>query len=399
MNLKKKIVLAFPYHRLSGVPILFSRLAQELTKIDQEVVLVDYKDGALNMLTANLDVKRVFFVDGHHLEFKEDQIVVMQASNLEYIRPEYTFHPKTTLLFWHLHPDNLKLRKIKVLRSLSDFKGFRQEQFKKLKKFVNLIHEKNGLISMDKTNIQETNRYHNTNLEVPICPILTGENAVGKRPSIDIKRWAYFGRVEGFKTNAIRKLIFSISEYNAKSDACIELFIIGDGDDLGEILKEARSLKVKTTSLGVVGNNKISTVLTNYNISTVAAMGTSILDSMKAGCAVIKLNYFQFETSLYPDYKLKIDEPDDCLARELSTNEMKAASVLPDLVRRIETDYFKIIAKQEQYLLENFDDARNTKKFLHCVSQCKLTASDVSQFLKRSYIRKFYHLIKYGIYK
>ncbi|MDA7931312.1 hypothetical protein N9B34_03605, partial [Akkermansiaceae bacterium] len=95
--MKDRIVLAFPYYQVSGVPILFARLAKGLTALHYRVVIVDFRDGALNSLTSDLDVERRYFNTGKHLFFKSNEIVIMQASSLEYIRPEYQFNLQTRL--------------------------------------------------------------------------------------------------------------------------------------------------------------------------------------------------------------------------------------------------------------------------------------------------------------
>ena len=134
--MKDKIVLAFPYHQVSGVPILFSRLAEGLRSLDYRLVIVDFKDGVLNSLTRHLDVERRNFDTGKLLFFEKGEIVIMQAYSLEYIRPEYKFDIQTRLLFWHLHPDNLKLNKIPFFKNSRDYKRLRFSEYKKLKEFV-----------------------------------------------------------------------------------------------------------------------------------------------------------------------------------------------------------------------------------------------------------------------
>lgn len=397
--MKDKIVLAFPYYQVSGVPILFARLAKALSALHYRVVIVDFRDGALNSLTGDLDVERRNFDTGKHLFFKSNEIVIMQASSLEYIRPEYQFNLRTRLLFWHLHPDNLKLNKIRFFRNSRNYRILRFFEYKKLKSFVQLITKKNGIIAMDETNSFTPNDYYRHQFNIPICPILTSSGSGSLSKLSPTMNWAYLGRVEGFKILAIKKLIISISEYNKQVSGRIRFFLIGPGKEVEEILRLARKLELDLVYLGVIKNDKLTQVFHENKISTVFAMGTAIIDAMKGGCVVIKLNYFNFNTELYPDYFLKVEELGYCLGKELCVTELGSLSKLSTLAVTINKEYDQIIKRQNSYLSKYYNNNKNLHQFLMRVENSKLRFQHVEMFTRRGTIRKLYHYLKYQLYE
>jgi len=395
-----RITLVFPYHDISGVPILFSRLADQLSDRVEKITIVDYEHGALNKLTKHLSIERIFLETGERLEFASADTVIMQASSLEYLRPEFSFHPDTRLFFWHLHPDNLTLNNVGIGPFRSDFKNLRGRQFKRLNNFVQELISSKSIVAMDESNIISPCTYFATNLEIPLAPILLGGkyNMLEPSESVFTNNWAYIGRIEGFKTLAIKKLLESISDYSIKTHSNPILFLFGGGADSEKISDYAEKLNVKAISLGLIDNHRISAHVQEYNISLIFAMGTAILDGMRSGCLVAKLNYFHFHTDGYPDYHLKALENSYCLGRELSRNEFKSINSLIELVEICKSQYPQKLKLQNEYLDSFYNDYNNSSKFLYYLSNSTLKYSLISKYNKRNLIRKSYNYIKYSIF-
>ena len=53
-KIKDHFVFCFPYRGSGGVPLLFLRLAKELSKQNYKITLIDYKDG---FMTENIPKK------------------------------------------------------------------------------------------------------------------------------------------------------------------------------------------------------------------------------------------------------------------------------------------------------------------------------------------------------
>ena len=194
-------------------------------------------------------------------------------------------------------------------------------------------------------------------------------------------------------------MISSISEYNNQVIDKIRFFIIGPGEEVEEILKLGRKLELDLVYLGVVENDKLNQVFHENKISTVLAMGTAIIDAMKGGCAVIKLNYFNFNTQFYPDYFLKVEESGYCLGKELCVTEVDGTSRLPTLVDTINKEYDQIIKRQNSYLSEFYNNNKNLDRFLMRVESSELRFLHVEMFTRRGIIRKIYHYLKYQLYE
>jgi len=120
-----KICFYFPYHEVSGVPVLFFRMANELAALNKliQIYVIDYKDGAMaRNLVSTSNIKLLSFKDGVSISPPEDSVLVMQSILPYSMRPELKILPNTKLIFWNLHPDCLipSLIPLPYLRSLQN---------------------------------------------------------------------------------------------------------------------------------------------------------------------------------------------------------------------------------------------------------------------------------------
>ena len=86
---------------MSGVPVLFARLADYISKnFTYHVQIVDYKDGVMaGMLKSNEKITLIEFRDGQPTETVKDTTVIMQSILPNTIRPELIFDKNTKILF------------------------------------------------------------------------------------------------------------------------------------------------------------------------------------------------------------------------------------------------------------------------------------------------------------
>ena len=393
--MSNKIYFFFPYQHVSGVPILFSRIINQFSN-HKKVSIIDYEDGALTNLTSKCNIERIIFKDGVTINIPSG-ILIMQAYSPEYIRPELTISSNVKILFWILHSNNLRL-------NLSqNFKFLRFFAYNKLKSFVKLIDLKGGLISMDESTKFDTEKYLNVRLKNEIVPILVEKN-IFKTDKFrnDRNTWAYLGRVESFKTYPLMKLLESL-EILYKKDVLDKNFIfhiIGNGEDL-EILKTySTKLSFKINFVGFIENKNLYNIINSLKISCIAAMGTSILDAMSFGCTVIKLNFFQNEFKNYPKYYFKAKENTYCLGKELSVKDFSNIypSDLSDIYLNYDNNFNDIIKKQENYLMTYYDDSKSLKKLEIAIDNCDLRYFEISNYFKRSILRKLYHKHRYNLF-
>ena len=105
----KTIAFFFPYHEVSGVPVLFLNIAKYLGDKDPEikVKIIDYENGYMSSsLEGNDKIEKIIF-ETSKLLFIDVDIVIMQSILPFAMRPEIQFSTNTRLMFWNLHPDNL----------------------------------------------------------------------------------------------------------------------------------------------------------------------------------------------------------------------------------------------------------------------------------------------------
>ena len=104
----KTIAFFFPYHEVSGVPVLFSNLADYFSKNYQfKISIIDFEDGYMSSsLKGNDKIEKIIF-ETSKLLFIDVDIVIMQSILPFAIRPEIQFSTNTRLMFWNLYPDNL----------------------------------------------------------------------------------------------------------------------------------------------------------------------------------------------------------------------------------------------------------------------------------------------------
>lgn len=134
-----KICFYFPYHEVSGVPVLFFRMANELAISNKQnlIYVIDYTDGAIarNLINQN-NLKLIPFIDGVPIFPPEDAILVMQSILPYSIRSELKISPATKLFFWNLHPDCL----IPILIPLPLLRNLQNINFKLYKLLVKLFY-------------------------------------------------------------------------------------------------------------------------------------------------------------------------------------------------------------------------------------------------------------------
>ncbi len=390
-----KITFFFPYKYVSGVPILFSRIVNYFSNY-KNVSIVDYEDGALSKLTSKSNIERIVFKDGVKINISSG-ILIMQAYSPEYIRPELTISSNVKLLFWILHSNNLKLN------LFQNFKFLRYFELNKLKSFVELIDLRGGLISMDESTKFNTQNYLNVLLKNEIVPILAGTNIFKTCKSInDRNTWAYFGRVESFKTNPLIKFLESLDILYNKDvlDKSFIFHVIGDGQDLEIVKLFSKKINFKVNFLGFIENKNLYKIISELKISCIAAMGTSILDAMSLGCNVIKLNFFQNQFKNYPKYYFKTNENTYCLGDELVDKDFSNTFPvdLMDIYLNYQNNFNDIIKKQEIYLKTFYDDSKNLKKLEIAIDNCNLSYFEIGDYFKRSIFRRLYHKYRYNLF-
>ncbi len=126
------LTFLFPYKEVSGVPVLFSTLANHLSAQGIKVTIIDFADGYMAQRTKdNPAIERRVFETGKPFPIGPDTLLIMQSILPYAMRPELNIDPATPVIFWHLFPYNL----VNVLLPLPGVRHL-QFKYKKAYKFV-----------------------------------------------------------------------------------------------------------------------------------------------------------------------------------------------------------------------------------------------------------------------
>ena len=165
-----KLSFYFPYHQISGVPVLFANLINTVLSdsLIEKIYIIDYEDGALNKLTEDSPkLKRLYFNDGVKLEVPKDSILVMQSLIPYTIRDELVIKDSVKIFFWNLHPENLVPNFVPIISVnniiTANYKFFKKyidlifnKRITNARNFLELCLNKKSLVFMDKTNLYNT---------------------------------------------------------------------------------------------------------------------------------------------------------------------------------------------------------------------------------------------------
>lgn len=403
-----KIIFFFPYKILSGVPILFSNMANYLSKKHEDihVSIIDYEDGALWKCSTEKRIKKIPFTQGKSITPDPNSILVLQATLPFAMRPELKLLPDQKLFFWHLHPNNLTLNNIFKKDSLDFFLNkTRIYQKNNVKEFISILDENNSIVYMDGANYNNTSQYYKINPTERFLPILINESENNQdcstvAPKNNKLVFSYIGRISDFKYYPLLKLLKSINENVIPGNISnkLEFIIIGDGDLRKKLETETSKMKFTIKYLGEVKNHQVAQVLLSNNINVNFAMGTSALDSCRLGIPTVVLNYSYSNIEGYPIYNWIFDEEKYSLGHELKADELENNSnSLVDIIREYQNNQEEIANKTSNYFINNFYHENVLSNFLLYIKKSTLTYSKIKKYTRKNLIRKYYNKRKYGI--
>ena len=412
ISTENKICFFFPYKELSGVPVLFSRLANHLSASshDLTIYIIDYSDGTMVVnLKLNDNIIILPFEDGKQITPPNDALLIMQSILPYSIRPELKISPETRILFWNLHPDCL-------IPSFIPFPFFRNLQNKSFKLYVllaNLIYrklvndlqsfvddavQKKSLVFMDKANYEKTGKYlflkfdNIEYLPVPAISSIRIKNTMVESPTE--LNFTWIGRLCDFKFHILVYTIKQLSLISIKKSLKIKFSIIGDGPYKNELINlNVEHDKFKLEILGSIKPEQLDQYLLEHT-DVLAAMGTSALEGAKLGIPTILL-----DISYYPikkDYKFRWlhESIDFDLGHPISEEDYKEGNnnlnkMLDDLLLN-----YKIISNNSiSYFRINHDINSVIKKLLIKINEAKLIYSEINpSILKKSVLRRIFDL-------
>ena len=408
-----KLCFYFPYHEVSGVPVLFFRMANELAILNKliHIYVIDYTDGAIaRNLIINSNITLLPFTDGIPISPPVDAILVMQSILPYSIRPELKILPDTKLVFWNLHPDCLvpSLIPLPYLRSLQN-KNFKLYSLlartlypaliRNLREFTEQAIAKKALWFMDQSNLDKTLKYLFTHISdvdfVPVPALGSKLIKANAFPGKEVLNFTWVGRLCDFKSQILMYTIKKLSSLACEKKIKLHYSIIGDGPFRKEI--SALVLNNDWFTLEMLGSLKPD-ALDNYlleNTDVLTGMGTSALEGAKLGIPTILL-----DISYYPvkgDYKFRWlhESKNFDLAHDITENDLEEGNlILKQMIDDLFNNYQALSAKALDYFLQNHEMKNALNKFIFKIKQSEMKFSDINpSLLYKSKVRKTYDIL------
>ena len=240
----KTIAFFFPFHEVSGVPVLFSNIADHLSENSSyKIIIIDYSEGYMaTKLKSNEKIKSLNFINGKKCLIDSD-ILVMQSILPFQMRPELIIAKTTKLFFWNLYPKNLipNVYPINILFEKNNslytyiFSKLWKKKHGLIRDFIIDSTRFGGMSFMDSSNLTTTEDFYKLNLKKQsFLPIACSEgrfrkiDVVNEREKINI---SWIGRLCDFKIHILNYFIQKLSDCAVELNQNITLHIIGDGPE------------------------------------------------------------------------------------------------------------------------------------------------------------------------
>ncbi len=298
----------FPYRDVSGVPVLFSRMARFLAEsLGSPVRVVDYPDGHQSRVLASVPgIELIPFADGVPVSIRGDSVLVMQGIVPSTIRRELAPSPTTRVLFWTLHPMNW-IQTLLPIEAGVDFQirhpranrwalsVLLPRQRANLAAFLKDLDNAGALRFMDGTTLDSTAERLGIQFADPRMlpvPVDTAGTRgrwewVGKE---GVLRVAWLGRLADFKLPTLLHLMERLDRWATETETEVELHVIGEGPEANQLSAAIPPRRFMTVHR--VGR-LTGAALDEYLLSRVdllAAMGTSALEGARLGIPAILLD-------------------------------------------------------------------------------------------------------------
>jgi len=399
---------------VSGVPVLFARLADCISKnFTYHVQIVDYKDGVMaDMLKSNEKITLIEFRDGQPTETVKDTTVIMQSILPNTVRPELNLYHNTKILFWTLFHYNLvpNFLPVKGLRELHHnspfFKGLdsiiKKKYYKNLNLFVRKLHEKSSIYFMDNSTYEITNDALKLNISDPnIIPICIGDAEKNKNQVIKQDKHTFnvcwVGRIEDFKTSILQYSINQVKRYADKSREKIQYNVIGYGGDIEKVQSSIDNSEYFTANfIGEMNVNSLNDYLIK-NVDLLLSMGTAALEGGKLGIPTILLDA-SYE-DIPKDYKFKwlFNSDGSNVAQFIHSKSFENnGQSIDKIIESVRANQESLGEQCLSYVDQNHSITSVSKKLLAGVKKASSTWGDINpQLLKKNIIRVIYDHYRY----
>lgn len=303
----KNIYFIFPYKGIGGVPVVFSQLANHISKNKNfKCFLVDYKDGYMFKNNTSDDVTLVEYRDTPNSVYLSNNcIAIFQSIKPWSMYKGLKFSPNTKIFYWNCHPFNLvplvpgirKLMQSKYYfgKSLVNFPLIFYKL--KLRKLIKILHSHKSIAFMDYVNYETTNKFLNVNLSSPeFIPIPYFSNAKENRKIDKLTKKnlkiVCIGRLVDFKYYSLKHFLNDLNKIPKSLDISINLKIVGTGEYKLKLVRDCKKFPNLQIEFITEISRKESNNYLQKNADLIVAMGTSALQGASLSIPTILLDIF-----------------------------------------------------------------------------------------------------------
>ena len=411
----ESVTFFFPYYDVSGVPVLFLRMAEYLADhLDFTVFVVDYPDGYMSRTRhSNSKVSIIPFNEGATLDISADTLLVMQSMLPNTICSELRIHQHTRVLFWTLHPLNL-------VQTILPFPFFRQLQLKstlfcqmgqvllfprlrkRLRKFVLDMHANNSILFMDGSTFRTTTKVLGVTIADPLMLPVPSDNAIEnlrlknpRRPDRSIN-FCWVGRLADFKISILLYTLEKLKIYAVTKHFSITVHIIGDGqesDKLNSMLEPCDFFRV--IMVGSLPMTELDHYLLN-EIDVLAAMGTSALEGARLGVPTILLDFSYDTVSEGYRFKWLHESKDYTLGSVIDARHLVPDnSSLEEMMQFAILNFDTLSMQAFEYYNSNHSISFVADKFLAFAANANFRYGDFEdKILEKELVRKAYEYFR-----
>lgn len=373
-----------PFLKIGGVSILFIRIAKLLLKKGERVFFIDMKNGYL----MRNKIKGAKYIN-YDKPFKIPNNSVLFLQTIPYWRIYQLSHfpDDLKIINYNLHPNNLSYNLVsthsryiflKPLKKVINQLSFLRK--KKLKKFLEIIYKKKGIIFEDEFNFSKTNKYYDTNYKkADYLPIFIDNknkkinfNKIKDKNNIKL---VWLGRLDDFKISIIKKIYHSLKEINQLK---FDVTIIGNGNYLDYMKNFSKDFDFKTIFMGEINNDKLNNTLRKFDICF--AMYTSALESSRLGIPTICVDYSYEDIKKFYKFKLIYMKKNYTLSKEIEFKEISNKNNLPQLLKYIIQNYQDVSKLCYNHWKDKHSEKNIYEKIVKYANDTNLKISDYKNF-------------------
>ena len=409
----QKVTFFFPYYEVSGVPMLFSRIAAHLGASGRTVRVVDYPDGAMAVrLRGARGVELVPFADGRPLSIAADEVLVLQAILPYCLRPELRIATTTKLLFWTLHPGCLLQTAIPhpALRDLQ----LRSQHFHviasavtmpllqgRLRRFVEDLVHRQALLFMDGETLAITRDRlraaipHPRFVPVPCDPAQGNRYLASARSHAGERVVGWLGRLSDFKIHILIHTLQRLSRFTRLRGMRVTFVVIGDGPEAHRIdIDGLQHECFRIEMAGVVTGAALEGRLGSLDLLT--AMGTSALEGARLGVPTVLLDISH--SPVHGDYLFRWlhDTHDFILGEILQKRHMTTGNdSLERIMDSLSERWRELSTRTYNYFQANHSLEVVSTQVWAAAAQTGYTYGNIDQrLLRKSFSRRLYEFLR-----